>query len=111
MRRGGITAVSRAPTVAVLGATGVAAYCGLQNLGLVTTRAGTAAVLQAALPIATSAIAGLWLGERLTRGLLAGLALATIGVALVASQAAAEASPGAALIATGVVAYAATPCC
>ena len=107
MRRGGFAAAIRSPPVAVLGATGVAAYYGLQNLGLVTTGAGTAAVLQAGLPLATSVIAWVWLGERLTRGLLAGLALATIGVALVAGQAAAEATPGAALVATGVLAYAA----
>jgi drug/metabolite transporter (DMT)-like permease len=44
MTRGGIAAAIRSPAVAVLGATGVAAYYGLQNLGLVTTGAGTAAV-------------------------------------------------------------------
>src|SRR3954467_9600393 len=41
MSRGGIAAAIRSPPVAVLGATGVAAYYGLQNLGLVTTEAGT----------------------------------------------------------------------
>jgi drug/metabolite transporter (DMT)-like permease len=105
-RRGEVMVTIRSAPVALLGATGVAAYYGLQNLGLVTTGAGTAAVLQAMLPIATGLIAVVWLGERLTRGLSAGLALATIGVLLVAGQAAAEASLGTALIAAGVIAYA-----
>lgn len=104
--RGEVMLTIRSAPVALLGATGVAAYYGLQNLGLVTTGAGTAAVLQAVLPIATGLIAVVWLKERLTGGLFAGLALATIGVLLVAGQAAAEASPGAALIAAGVIAYA-----
>lgn len=46
-RRGGMAAAIWSAPVAVLGATGVAAYYGLQNLGLVSTSAGTAAVLQA----------------------------------------------------------------
>jgi drug/metabolite transporter (DMT)-like permease len=86
LRRGGVAVAIRSPPVALLGATGVAAYYGLQNLGLVTTGAGTAAVLQAGLPIETSVIAWLWLGERLTGGLLAGLALATISVDLWSEQ-------------------------
>lgn len=104
--RGGLVALLRSAPVAVLGATGVAAYYGLQNLGLVTTGAGTAAVLQAGLPVATGLLAVVWLRERLSRGLVAGLGLATVGVMLVAGQVATEASPGAALIAVGVLAYA-----
>src|SRR3954454_24312027 len=104
-RRGGMaTAIRRSAPVALLGATGVAAYYGLQNLGLVTTSAGTAAVLQAVLPVATALIAALWLRERLSPVVLAGLALATAGVALVAGRIAAEASAGAGLIALGVLA-------
>lgn len=105
-RRGGMTAAIWSAPVALLGATGVAAYCGLQNLGLVSTSAATAAVLQAVLPIATALIAVVWLGERLSPVLLAGLALATVGVALVAGGLAAEASAGAPLITLGVLAYA-----
>jgi len=105
--RGGLVAIIRSAPVAVLGATGVAAYYGLQNLGLVTTGAGTAAVLQAALPVATGLIALVWLHERLSRRLVAGLGLATVGVTLIAGQLATEASPGAVLIAVGVLAYAA----
>jgi drug/metabolite transporter (DMT)-like permease len=101
--RGGLGAATRSVPVALLGATGVAAYYGLQNLGLVTTSAGTAAVLQAVLPVATALIAAVWLRERLTHVLLAGLALATVGVALVAGGVAAEATAGTGLIALGVL--------
>jgi drug/metabolite transporter (DMT)-like permease len=104
--RGGFIAMIRSAPVALLGATGVAAYYGLQNLGLLTTGAGTAAVLQALLPVATGLIAVVWLRERLSRALVAGLGLATVGVTLVAGQVVTEASPGAALIAVGVLAYA-----
>lgn len=105
-RRDGMAAAIWSAPVALLGATGVAAYYGLQNVGLVSTSAGTAAVLQAVLPIATALIAVVWLRERLSPVLLAGLALATVGVALVAGGLAAEASAGAALITLGVLAYA-----
>jgi drug/metabolite transporter (DMT)-like permease len=105
-RRGGLAATCRRAPVALLGATGVAAYYGLQNLGLMTTSAGTAAVLQAVLPVATALIAVVWLRERLSLVVLAGLVLATVGVALVAGGLAAEASVGAGWIALGVLAYA-----
>lgn len=105
-RRGGLATATRSAPVALLGATGVAAYYGLQNLGLTSTSAGTAAILQAVLPIATALIALVWLGERLSAVTLAGLGLATVGVALVAGGLAAEASVGAALITLGVLAYA-----
>jgi drug/metabolite transporter (DMT)-like permease len=104
--RDGLLAMLRSARVALLGATGVAAYYGLQNLGLVTTGAGTAAVLQAVLPVATGVIAVVWLRERLSRRLVAGLGLATVGVTLIAGQVATEAGPGAALIGIGVLAYA-----
>lgn len=104
--RGGVATTLRSAPVALLGATGVAAYYGLQNLGVLTTSAGTAAILQVLLPIATGLIALVWLGERLTRGLVLGLALTTVGVVLGAGQSAAEASWGAALISLGVIAYA-----
>jgi drug/metabolite transporter (DMT)-like permease len=104
--RGGLSSMIWSAPVAVLGATGVAAYYGLQNLGLVTTGGGTAAVLQAVLPVATGLIAVVWLRERLSRGLVFGLGVATLGVILVAGQVATEAGSGAALIAVGVLAYA-----
>ena len=81
-RRPGSDAAFR-PVAPALGLSGVAAYYGLQNLGLLYTTAGTAALLQAALPVATAALAALVLRERVARRVLAGLALATVGVAVV----------------------------
>ena len=104
--RGGVGAATRSAPVALLGATGVAGYYGLQNIGLVTASAGTAAILQALLPVATMVIAAIWLRERPSAGLLAGLTLATVGVALAAGKVAAEGTIGAGLIALGVLAYA-----
>lgn len=104
--RGGFVTLLRSAPVAVLGATGVAAYYGLQNLGLVTAGAGTAAVLQSVLPVATAVAAFVWLRERFSTGVVAGLSLATVGVALIAGKVAAEATSGAALITVGVLAYA-----
>ena len=106
LRRDRLAAAIWSAPVAVLGATGVAAYYGLQNLGLVSTSAGTAAVLQTVLPVATALIAVVWLRERLSLMVLAGLALATLGVALVGGGLAAQASAGAGLIVLGVLAYA-----
>jgi drug/metabolite transporter (DMT)-like permease len=89
----------------VLGLTGVAAYYGLQNLGLVHTTAGTAALLQAVLPVATAILAAVILRERPSVGTAAGLVTATVGVALVAS-AGARFDRGAVLVMAGVLAYA-----
>ena len=92
---------------AVLGLTGVAAYYGLQNAGLLTTPAGTAALLQGVLPLATAALGVAWLGER--PGPVAGLGLvvATAGMVIVAGAELSGLDAGAALIVGGVVAYAA----
>jgi drug/metabolite transporter (DMT)-like permease len=105
MRRGGMLRALQSRTTALLGFTGVAAYYGLQNLGLLYTTAGTAALLQAALPVATAALGVVVLRERLSGRAIAGLILATAGVALVGS-AAPELGLGAVLVVTGVVAYA-----
>lgn len=105
LQRSGLGLVLRAPQTALLGLTGVAAYYGLQNLGLQYSTAGTAALLQATLPVATAFLAMLMLGERVTRRMGAGLALATTGVALV-SAASARLDRGVALILVGVAAYA-----
>lgn len=106
MRRGGLAEAAKCRPVALLGATGVAAYYGLQNLGLTTTDAGTAAVLQVVLPLATALLAVVFLRERLSAALVAGMMLATVGIALVAGGVLAQASAGAGLIALGVLAYA-----
>lgn len=105
LRRGDLAVVLGRPVVAVLGLSGVAAYYGLQNLGLLYTTAGTAALLQAALPVATAALAALVLRERVPRPVLAGLVLTTTGVALV-STAGARLDGGGAIIIAGVGAYA-----
>src|SRR5947209_765514 len=105
LRRGGMGRVFLAPITAVLGLTGVAAYYGLQNLGLLQTPAGTAALLQAVLPVATAVLAAVLLGERQSAGTVAGLVAATAGVALVVS-AGAHVDRGAALVVAGVLAYA-----
>jgi drug/metabolite transporter (DMT)-like permease len=105
LRRGGMGRVFLAPITAVLGLTGVAAYYGLQNVGLLQTPAGTAALLQAVLPVATAVLAAVLLGERQSGGTVAGLVAATAGVALVAS-AGARFDRGAALVVAGVLAYA-----
>jgi len=105
LRRGGMGRVFLAPITAVLGLTGVAAYYGLQNLGLLQTPAGTAALLQAVLPVATAVLAAVLLGERQNGGTVAGLVAATAGVALAAS-AGARFDRGAGLVVAGVLAYA-----
>jgi len=97
--------VCRSSRSGVLGLTGVAAYYGLQNLGLNYTTAGTAALLQAVLPVATAALAVSVLRERLAPGTSVGLVLATVGVVLVAF-ADARLDRGAVLVVIGVLAYA-----
>jgi drug/metabolite transporter (DMT)-like permease len=92
------------PIAMLLGLTGAAAYYGLQNLGLLYTTAGTAALLQAVLPVVTGALAAVFLNERPTRGVVVGLVLATAGVALV-SFSGARLGVGALLIIAGVFTY------
>jgi drug/metabolite transporter (DMT)-like permease len=104
LRRGGIGRVFRTPVTAGLGLTGVAAYYGLQNLGLLHTTAGTAALLQAVLPVATAVLAAVLLRERPSVGTAAGLIAATVGAALGASTGA-RLDRGAALVVAGVLAY------
>ncbi|HWH32971.1 MAG TPA: DMT family transporter, partial [Egibacteraceae bacterium] len=65
------------------GAAGVTLYFGLQNLGLVFTTAGSAALITASIPALTALVARLSLGERLRRRQAAGVTLSVVGVALV----------------------------
>ena len=67
LRRGGLGRVLGTRTAAVLGLTGVAAYYGLQNIGLLSTAPGTAALLQAVLPIAATVLAGRGAASELPR--------------------------------------------
>lgn len=65
------------------GATGVAAYFGLQNLGLVYTTAGSASLINALIPAATAVLAAVLLGERPGPRQTLGIVLSVIGVGLV----------------------------
>ncbi|MCL6625347.1 DMT family transporter [Alicyclobacillus shizuokensis] len=73
------------PTFLAFGLTGVALYFGLQNLGLVFTSAGNAALIQAGIPAATAIISFIFLKERIPLRRLVGMTLAIAGVALVSS--------------------------
>lgn len=105
LRRPGLARALRSRMTAVLGLTGVAAYYGLQNLGLTYTSAGTAALLQAVLPVSTAVLAVAVLGERLNARAIVGLLMATAGVALVGASSA-RVDAGAFLVVLGVLAYA-----
>lgn len=105
-RRAPLGSITLHPAAALLGLTGVAAYYGLQNIGLLLTTAGTAALLQALLPIVTALLAAAFLGERPPPRVVVGLGVATVGVGLVAS-AGGRLDAGALLIMVGVVSYAA----
>ncbi len=74
---------SLAPAFLGYGVTGVALFFGLQNLGLVFTTAGSAALLVALVPAVTAALARVVLGEPLPGLRLAGIAAAVLGAALV----------------------------
>lgn len=65
------------------GAAGVTLYFGLQNLGLVFTTAGSAALITAAIPALTAVVAYFSLGERLRPRQVAGVLLSVLGVAMV----------------------------
>ena len=67
----------------LFGASGVTAYFGLQNLALVFTTAGSAALISALIPATTALWAAVVLKERPTRVQLAGIALSVVGVSLV----------------------------
>jgi len=69
--------------VALLGATGVAAYNLCFMWGLKTVPAGRAALIVALNPAATLAGAALFFGERLTRRNVAGILIALVGAAVV----------------------------
>jgi drug/metabolite transporter (DMT)-like permease len=106
-RRGGwveLFAALRDRRTVVLGVTGVALYYLPSNLGLSATGAGTAALMSASLPVLTAVLAWWMLRERLSRGVLVGLVLATAGIAL--ASAGAQVGLGAVLLVAGLVSYA-----
>jgi drug/metabolite transporter (DMT)-like permease len=85
-RRPGFARAMRSPRTIVLGLTGVTLYYSLTNIGLLFTTAGTAALAAALLPVLTTVLAVGMLRERPPRRTIIGLALATVGVALVAAS-------------------------
>jgi drug/metabolite transporter (DMT)-like permease len=71
------------PDLILVGLTGIALGYGLQNLGLVYTSAGDAALIPAMMPAATAALSVFLLREPLPPLRLAGVALSVAGVLLV----------------------------
>lgn len=70
-------------TTALLGFTGVFVAYSFQNLGLSYTGAANGALIHGGVPILTMVLAAPLLGERISSGRLAGLALSLIGVTAV----------------------------
>jgi drug/metabolite transporter (DMT)-like permease len=97
------------PTFLAFGLTGVALYFGLQNLGLVFTSAGNAALIQAGIPAATAIMSLVFLQESIPLRRLIGIALAVAGVIMVSSTTATVAGGrpllGNLLIVGSVIAY------
>jgi drug/metabolite transporter (DMT)-like permease len=85
-RRPGFVRTLREPRTILLGLTGVTLYYSFANIGLLFTTPGTAALTAAFLPVLTAAAAVALIHERLTRRTWIGLALATLGVGLVAAS-------------------------
>ncbi len=71
------------PAFLLFGLTGVALYFGLQNLGLLFTSAGNAALIQAGIPAVAALLAYLFLKEHIPRRRLLGIGLSIGGVLLV----------------------------
>lgn len=102
-RRGFVRALRRPRTI-LLGLTGVTLYYSLANIGLVFTTAGTASLAAATLPLFTALAAVVILRERMRLRTIIGLALATLGVGLVAA-AGLGFDLGLALCAAGLLSY------
>ena len=72
------------PLIALCGATGMSAYQLLLNYGEVRVPAGTASLLIATAPVFSILLASAFLGERLTRDVVLGTAIALVGVSVIA---------------------------
>lgn len=83
-RRPGFRRALRDPATVALGFLGVTLYYALANIGLLFTTAGTAALVASLMPVLTAVAAFALLRERVSRRTGLGLALATVGVALIA---------------------------
>ncbi len=71
---------ARGGAPALLGLTGVALFCLLQNVGLLYASAATTALINGAIPVVTALLAAALLGERLGGWRVAGLLVAGGGV-------------------------------
>lgn len=71
------------PAFLWFGLTGIALFYGFQNLGLVFTSAGSAALIEASIPAVTALLSYLVLKEQIASWRMAGIALTVLGVALV----------------------------
>ncbi|MET0813376.1 MAG: DMT family transporter [Microbacterium sp.] len=85
-RRPSFVRTLRQPRTIVLGLTGVSLYYSLANIGLLFTTPGTAALTAAFLPVLTAVAAVTLIHEKLSGRTWLGLALATLGVGLVAAS-------------------------
>ncbi|WP_439592789.1 DMT family transporter [Microbacterium sp.] len=85
-RRPGFLRAIGQPRTIVLGLTGVSLYYSLANIGLLFTTPGTAALTAAFLPVLTAIAAVTLIHEKLSGRTWLGLALATVGVGLVAAS-------------------------
>lgn len=96
------------PQLAVLGVIGLTVYHLSLNYAETRIASGTASILIALVPAATAAVSAVWVGERLSLRMLAGLAIALIGVILVvlASGKQVKFEPMAALVLVSVLASA-----
>jgi drug/metabolite transporter (DMT)-like permease len=74
---------ARGSAPALLGLTGVALFCVLQNVGLRYASAANTALVNGAIPVITALLAAAFLGERLGRRRVAGLVVSGLGVAAV----------------------------
>jgi drug/metabolite transporter (DMT)-like permease len=75
---------TRGSTTALLGLTGVAFFCLFQNMGLRYASATNTALINGGIPVLTVLLAVVFLGERLSGPRVAGLLLASGGVASLA---------------------------
>ena len=71
------------PAFLRFGLTGIALFYGLQNLGLLFTSAGDAALIEASVPAVTALLSYFMLKERITSRRLAGIGLTIAGVVVV----------------------------
>jgi drug/metabolite transporter (DMT)-like permease len=95
LARGGMSKLPRPVpwgTLLLMSLSGVAVYYFLFNLSLTYTTASQVALIQSSTPAITAIMAALWLGERVGRVRIAGIALAVAGVALVVARTQPDAS-------------------